>query len=288
VTLKRLVHFFLIVALFQAPITIADMLKAEVAYDSEDYEVAFQEYEKHAREGNPEAQAKLGIMYFWGRGTRRSESEAYAWSLKAAKQGHKQAQHTLAYMYETGIYIQKDIRKAIEWYQQAANQNYAAAQANLAGIYIYGEEIPKEVDRGFRLAHKAAEQQNNHAEFLVAYVYHHEKDDLRLAIQWYERAAKNGNAAAANQLGVLYFNGRVVEKDFHKAYFWFRIAEQNDSADGFNNRARAEDLIEMDDLKKLEEDIAKWFDDIKKAKEKAEKEKKDAEKSILEKLKANL
>lgn len=262
----------------------ANMTQANALYDSEDYENSFKLYQQYAKENNPEAQAKLGIMYFWGRGTRRSEPLAYSWSLKAAKQGNPQAQHTIAYMYENGIYINKDIRKAIDWYTRSAKQNYAPAQANLSSIYIYGNQIPKEIQRGFKLAQAAAEKDNNHAQYLMGHVYQHENKDYRLAIKSYEASAKNGNAAAANQLGVLYFNGEGVNKDLQTAYFWFRIAEENNSPEGLKNRAITENLVEMENLKLKEEAIKKWFADIKKEKEKKAKEKSTDIKKLMEQI----
>ena len=128
----------------------------------------------------------------------------------------------------SGAYRSEDVRKAIDWYRKSADQGYAPAQANLAGIYIYGDTVPPEVKRGFRLAEAAANQNNNHGQFLVAYVYHHSNKDYRLAMQWYETAAKNNNPAAANQLGVLYFNGEGVEKE--EEDFAAEVAAQMEAA----------------------------------------------------------
>lgn len=253
------------------PSTKTTLVKAEEAYADEDYKTAFTEYEKLARTGIAEAQAKLGIMYYWGRGTFRSDSETYIWSLKAAKQGHKQAQHMMGYLYENGIYVEKDIHKAIDWYRQSADQNYAPAQANLAGIYMLNEELPKEYERGLRFAQAAAAQNNKHAEYLMGYYYQNHNQDYHLARKWYTVAAKNSNADAANLLGIFYFNGLKIKKDFKKAFFWFRIAERNDSAEGFKNRERAQRLLENEDVIALEEDVDKWFADIEKEKKKNKK-----------------
>ena len=44
------------------------------------------------------------------------------------------------------------------------------------------------------------------------------------AKQWFEKAAMNGLADAQYNLGVMYENGEYVEKDYVTAYKWFYIA----------------------------------------------------------------
>lgn len=245
--------------------------KAEKAYANEDYKTAFTEYEKVAQQGNAEAQAKLGVMFYWGRGTFRSDSKTYVWSLKAARQGHQQAQHMMGYLFENGIHVEKDINKAIEWYRKSADQGYAPAQANLAGIYMLSEERPKEYQRGFRLAQSAAAKNNKHAEYLMGYYYQYHIEDYRLARKWYTVAAKNGNHEAANLLGIFYFNGLKIKRDIPKAFFWFRIAERNDSAKGFENRERAQRLLKDEEVIELEKEVDQWFADVEKEREKNKK-----------------
>ena len=273
----------LLVTLLLGNSAIADMKTANEAYAKEDYKTAFDEYLKEAKAGNPEAQSKIGIMYFWGRGTFRSDSYTYTWSLKAAKQGHKNAQHMVGYLYENGIYVEKDIHSAIDWYRKSAAQDYPPAQANLAGIYMFSEDIPTDLDRAFRFAQKAAFKHNKHAEYLMGYYYQHKNSDYHLARKWYTIAAKNGNADAANLLGKFHFNGIDVKQDFKKAFFWFRIAERSDSAEGLINRERAQVKLKNEEVIELEKSVDQWFIDVEKEKAKNKKvDKLKAMREILE------
>ncbi|MDR0537274.1 MAG: sel1 repeat family protein [Tannerellaceae bacterium] len=43
---------------------------------------------------------------------------------------------------------------------------------------------------------------------------------------WYEKAEKQGDAYAQNRLGVCYYNGEGVTKDFGQAVHWFEKAEK--------------------------------------------------------------
>jgi TPR repeat protein len=48
-------------------------------------------------------------------------------------------------------------------------------------------------------------------------------DDAQ-AMQWFLRAAEQGNVAAQSALGSYYWAGRGVPEDLSKAYFWSAIA----------------------------------------------------------------
>ena len=49
------------------------------------------------------------------------------------------------------------------------------------------------------------------------------KDDAQ-AQQWYEKAAAQGHADAQVNLGILYDYGRGVAQDFKKAVYWYRLS----------------------------------------------------------------
>jgi hypothetical protein len=59
--------------------------------------------------------------------------------------------------------------------------------------------------------------------------------DYRLAIQWYRRAADQGDTLAQFQLGVLYANGQGVARNYEEAVLWYRrAADQGDAVAQFN------------------------------------------------------
>jgi len=62
--------------------------------------------------------------------------------------------------------------------------------------------------------------------------------DLHAALQWYRKAAEQGNAAAENDLGVLYQEGRGIAKDEAAAATWYRKAAEQGLAAAQTNLAR--------------------------------------------------
>ncbi len=48
--------------------------------------------------------------------------------------------------------------------------------------------------------------------------------DYAQAVKWYRKAAEQGNAGAQNNLGFMYHLGRGVPQDYSKAHMWFNLA----------------------------------------------------------------
>ena len=55
--------------------------------------------------------------------------------------------------------------------------------------------------------------------------------DEKKAVEWYEKAAAQGNAGAQYNLGVSYYNGQGVGKDEKKAVEWYEKAAAQSDAD---------------------------------------------------------
>ena len=101
----------------------------------------FNQTQRLANQGIAEAQARLGAMYFEGKGVRQDYSKAAQWLEKAANQGDASAQALLGVMYYSGEGVRQDYAKALEWYTKAANQGDASAQSNLGAMYQIGEGV---------------------------------------------------------------------------------------------------------------------------------------------------
>ena len=63
--------------------------------------------------------------------------------------------------------------------------------------------------------------------------------DYAEAMKWFRLAADQGNAAAQNNLGVLYEEGQGVPQDYAVAMKWFSLS----AAQGFQDAVKARDEI---------------------------------------------
>jgi TPR repeat protein len=73
-----------------------------------------------AEQGNAEAQAALGGMYYFGNGVLKSVEEAVEWTEKAAEQGDTAAQRNMGFMYYNGEGVEQSYETAAKWYTKAA------------------------------------------------------------------------------------------------------------------------------------------------------------------------
>ena len=146
---------------------------------------AFKHYRDAAQQGHVEAQFRVGNMYQYGRDV-SDEDEAFQWYQKAAEQGHAEAQYTLGQMCEDDSRDQE----AFQWYHQAAKQGHAEAQYRLGQIYEDSEE-------------------NSGPRYFIEY----SPVDKVEALYWYIEAAEQGHAEAQYKLGEMYENIEVDEDD---------------------------------------------------------------------------
>ena len=107
------------------------------AYERGDYAAAVAIYHTLAEQGDPRAQARLGIAYRDGRAAGDAR-DAVAWFRKAAEQGFAEAQFNLGRMYGLGSGVARDDGAAVKWYRSAAEQGNVNAQTNLGFMYFNG------------------------------------------------------------------------------------------------------------------------------------------------------
>ena len=108
-----------------------------------------------ANEGEPNAQAELGVRYLIGNGVSKNSAEAFKWFHLAAKQKNAFGQHNLGLLYVNGIGVDIDFVEAAKWFRLAAEQGLPLAQYHLGVLYHGGKGVPKELKetaKWFRLA----------------------------------------------------------------------------------------------------------------------------------------
>jgi TPR repeat protein len=171
-------------------------------------------YSKAAKQGNPNAQNLLGLM--WKNGNcKEGENfdEAYFWYRKAAEQGHAEAQTNLGLMWEYGDGVEQDNDEAVYWYGKAAGQGYAIAQYHLGRMYESGEclSILQDNEEAVLLYREAAKQGYTRAQFELGCMCEYGiltgiGPDYKQAMFWYRKAAEQGLTDAKEYLTNLGIN----------------------------------------------------------------------------------
>lgn len=144
------------------------------AFKKGDYAGALKVFNRLAREGNSDAQLRLGLMYHYGLGVKENDKLAYDWIRKAAEQANAEAQYQLGNMYVYGFGIPKGEQdpdlQGVQWYFKAALQGHAEAQYNLGLMFLAGKGVQQSQEEGVKWITRAAEAGNSAARsFLGGY-----------------------------------------------------------------------------------------------------------------------
>lgn len=204
----------------------------------QDPEEAFKWFKVGAEAGDSLCMIGLAGCYTYGNGTPVDQEQGFAWELKAANAGDAGAMLDTAIYYEEGIGTEKDEKAAFAWYQRSAEQNYDLAVYNLARCYAAGVGTEPDPVKAFETMKKLAEMGNTLGMYNLALMYQEAygtKEDPQLAFAWYRKAALAGDGDAMYMTGWCCENGYGTESE---ALEWYRLAEENGSADAAGAIAR--------------------------------------------------
>jgi TPR repeat protein len=108
------------------------------------YEAAYKIWLPLAENGYAKAQATIAWMYHTGKGVKKDLVVAFDWYEKAAKQNHPIAQNNVGVFYEQGLSVGKSATNAAKWYREAAEWGYPYAQYNLGTLYLEGRGVKRD------------------------------------------------------------------------------------------------------------------------------------------------
>jgi len=89
-----------------------------------------------ARQGDPEAQFSMALLYDTGGRDEQNPEQAVYWFKKAAHAGVAGACLYLGMKYEFGAGVSQNRKKAYHWYEQAALQGWPQAAFMLGSLYL--------------------------------------------------------------------------------------------------------------------------------------------------------
>jgi len=126
--------------------------------------------------------------------------------------------------YNAGNYI-----KALDAFYGIAKEGDAKAQFNVGLIYANGKGVNRDSYQAMEWYKKAADQGNTAAQYNLAKLISQRKDShdpraKKWVKYWYEKAAEGGQKEAMNNLALLYLKGDGVEKNELRAFELLRKA----------------------------------------------------------------
>jgi hypothetical protein len=245
---RATLNAFLIVVLATASATSGPFEDADAAYGTSNYWVRIQRLFPNGVSDAQhrfitEAQYRLGIHYYFGRGVPQNYADAIKWFQLAADQGLDRAQFVLGVSYENGRGVPLSYVDAEKWFRLAAEQGLDLAQVALGSIYSSGRGVPQNYDEAAKWYRLAADQGLARAEFAIGTLYqfgHGVPQNYLEAAKWYRRAADQGFASAQYNLGSMYYLGLGIPKDLVSAKMYYNLA----GAQGHEGAIRSRDELE--------------------------------------------
>lgn len=190
-------------------------------------------FTKAAHDGHAGAEHMLMRLYSEGKlYAANGDAEALHWTRQAAEHGFALAQFALAESYVS----HGKAAAAVEWYRKAMAQGHHGAYYKLGLLLAEGTEgVPSNQAESRRLLGIAASEYDVFAQMgdpaaqtTLASMYEKAqgvRKDMNLAMQWYDRAARQGFALAQLNLGRLYVYGDAgVPRDPQQATYWLDLA----------------------------------------------------------------
>ena len=203
-----------------------------------DDDEALKWYKQAADLGNSTAIQNIAECYENGKfsGGTPNYEEAASWFREAADKGMAHSMYHLGRGYANGNYNggTPDYTKAVEWYEKAAEQDDEKSLVALAKLYLSGKKdkdgkVLFEVNRaeGLRLLEKLSELGTEDTYVLsnLGWFYAGNSEvleaDYARSVEYYEAAAKLGDAYSMHNLGLIYQDARLGEPDYKMAEKWF-------------------------------------------------------------------
>ena len=211
--MKSLIPWMCLVASAGAEVTFAK--DGFDAYRQGDYAEAAQQLMSLSGK-DPIADYYMGRMRLYGYGVLKNNTQAVEHYRQSAEKGFLPAQYFMA-RYQ--LLREKNPEKALDWFKKAADKNYLPAQMYCAAAYLYGIGTKKNPEIAKRYYIAAAKNGNAIAQAALAeeFINSRHSENQKLGLIWLNKSVEQSNPRAQVALGMLYANGRLVEKDSAKA-----------------------------------------------------------------------
>lgn len=189
----------------------------------------FLRIEPNSKKLKPYVQYRIGKMFCYGLGTEQDYQKAFEWFERSAKQKNKFAQFSLANLYYYGSGVEKDLSQAFLWYQRSSSQGQPYAAYSIAQMYRYGEYVTKDNDTAQRYYKQALsgflkiendDMANDDLFYKLGQMFKlglGTDSDVTKAIEYFKRSAEMNNKNGFFEYGKALLTGEHIPQDTDSA-----------------------------------------------------------------------
>lgn len=187
------------------------------------YNKAFTLYLRDAENGDIDAMGEVACYYKNGLGISKDSEKAFVWTERIAEKTQtSESLAKLAYYYETGYGTERNIDKSSELYAKVIEKCSAEEFFDIAEYFAQCDD-KREKEQAHRWYTLAARKGNAKIIKDIA-LYYVMEENIKKAVEYYEKAAILGDIDAMTILGDFYYYGNDVEKDYAKAIRFYKKA----------------------------------------------------------------
>lgn len=207
-------------------------------------------FHKAAIQKMPLAMYKLGQCYY----VEKNYDEAIGWFEKAANQNFNHANMYLAYIYEAlgkdelvvqyftkaadngefyamdniaSFYLKKgEFQEAVKWLEKAYSNNFLIVCHNLADCYFWGNGVPQSYKKAYEIFNKGKDD-NPQCLYRLGMMTRNGQGctkNVGEGVQLLIKAANLGVGRARYQIGVDYYTGEDIRRDYTNAIKYLLLA----------------------------------------------------------------
>lgn len=190
-------------------------------------EYSFKWYKEAAESGFAPAQYALSYLYKNGEGCEQSNFKAYYWLEESAENDFEDAYYILGQSYLEGNNIETNYKKAFFYLSKGAEKNDISCLESLGDMYYWGLYVDEDKEKAFSLYDKSIEEGNTSLYYKVGKLYE-EENKFEMALLNYLKGHNNGDLKSTQRLGIMYYNGEIVEIDKRKALTYMKLATESE------------------------------------------------------------
>lgn len=233
-------------------------------YEMKEYKDALLFIHKADELGHPKAADIIGDAYRKGYGVKKNIDEAKKWYLKSIEQGEYMSCLNLADCYfEENHLVQGEYWKneaqerenkisefldmaddyfskgkkeiAFDYYMKAYNIGFKRISTYIGLCYYNGNGVQKNEKKALEWFLIGVNNEDTDAYYYVGLYLQVEEQKYQDALKWYIRAYELGCEVAANEIGTLYDNALLGERDYKKAMEWYEKGAKSDEVTSLVN-----------------------------------------------------
>lgn len=185
-------------------------------------QTAFEILYRDMVDGDAQARYEMGLALLYGKdGAVKDESLAFTTFKRASAMEHVEAIYMTGYCYYFGKGVAENNESALAYFTDAAFKGSVNAQYRRAECYQKGFGTKEDLWFALDCYKKALDGGHDKA-----------KEGIFECIAKLQKRAEDGDANSMKQLGMIYYSGEVVEKDYLRARDWLSKAARGGSECG--------------------------------------------------------